>query len=44
MQKRKGYNERQEKDEIRGLISKGKHAVEVGHHPHTQTGGQNQES
>ena len=44
MLKRKGYNERQEKDEIRGLISKGKHAVEVGHHPRTQTGGQNQES
>ena len=44
MLKRKGYNERQEKDEIRGLISKGKHAVEVGHHPRTQTGGQYQES
>ena len=44
MLKRKGYNERQEKDEIRGLTSKGKHAVEVGHHPRTQTGGQNQES
>ena len=42
--KRKGHSEKQEKDEIRGLTNKGKHAVEVGHHPRTQTGGQNQES
>ena len=44
MLKRKVHSEKQEKDEIRGLTSKGKQTVEVGHHPRTQTGGQNQES
>ena len=42
--KRKGHSEKQEKDEIRGLTSKGKQTVEVGYHPRTQTRGQNQES
>lgn len=37
MLKRKGHNEKQEKDEMGGLIGKSKHTVKAGNHPHTHT-------
>ena len=35
MLKRKGHNEKQEKDEMGGLTGKSKHTVKVGNHVYT---------